>query len=148
MRPRVTSGSRRVERRVLAAGVCLGLLAQALTLGAEAAAPDPGLRAFVAKFADMAARGAADAMGKVTRFPLRNRVYQQPGRIAAAEFKNNFTTNSFRELAACLKRTPPQRAAGSSADLGDWEVDCDGNIFYFAKDGAGWRFSGFENVNE
>jgi hypothetical protein len=115
---------------------------------AQAAWPDSALKAFLAKFADMAAHGAADSMAKVTRFPLRNRVYQAPERISAAGFKHHFELNRFRELAGCLKSTPPRRADSGSADLGEWIVECDGNNFYFAQDGGGWRFSGFENVNE
>ena len=116
--------------------------------GAQAAAPDPALKAFLAKFADMAAHGAADSMAKVTRFPLRNEVYQAPERISAAGFKHHFELNRFREMAGCLKTTPPQRAGAENVKLGEWIVECDGNNFYFAKTDDGWRFSGFENVNE
>ena len=130
-----------------------GLVAPAFALAltafaAEAAGPDPALGAFLAKFADMAARGATDSMARVTRFPLRNRVHQQPDRVSAAGFKHHFMINGFRELAACLKSTSPQRVAGRNVEAGEWEVDCDGNVFYFAQEGGGWRFSGFENVNE
>ena len=117
-------------------------------LAVEAAGPDPALKVFLAKFADIAGRGAADSMAQATRFPLRNRVYQQPDRISAAGFKRHFTLNAFRELAPCLKTTPAQPARRASAELGSFEVDCDGNIFYFAQDAGVWRFSGFENVNE
>ena len=123
-------------------------LLAALVVTSAAAAPDPALRAFLAKFADVAAHGAADGMAKLTRFPLKNRVYQQPERIRAAAFKSQFAVNGFRDLAACLKTTPPQPASGPSADLGAWAVDCNGSVFYFARAGADWRFTGFENVNE
>lgn len=136
------SGSERFWRFLLA------LVLAVAALGAEAATPDPALKTFLAKFADLAAHGAADTMAKVTRFPLRNRVYQAPERVNAAGFKSYFALNSFRELAGCLKSTPPQHAQTRHADLGEWLVDCDGNIFYFAQYSGGWRFSGFENVNE
>lgn len=128
----------------------LGLLAPtfALAFAAFAAEPDAALKTFLAKFADMAAHGASDAMAGLTRFPLRNRVYREPERIGAAGFGHYFARNGFRDLAACLKTTPPQAAARRDAELGSWQVDCNGNIFYFAKDGVGWRFTGFENVNE
>ncbi len=119
-----------------------------LPLVASAAEPDASLKIFLARFADMAAHGEADSMAKLTRFPLRNRVYQAPDRIGAAGFRRYFTRNGFRELAPCLKAGPPQRAKGRSADPGEWEVDCDGNVFSFVREGEGWRFSGFENVNE
>ena len=126
-------------------------LLTALALGttaAAAASPDPALTRFLSPFADMAAHGAADAMAKVTRFPLRNRVFHEPERIGAAGFKLYFAQNHFRDLADCLKREAPKRVGARDADLGEWRVECDGNLFYFAKDPGGWRFSGFENVNE
>ena len=124
-------------------------LAALLTVGAaQAAASDPSLKAFLGKFADMASHGAVASMAKVTRFPLKNEVYQQPGAISPSGFKHHFQLNGYPTLAACLKATPPQRATNRSADLGEWEVDCDGNIFHFARDGDAWRHSGFENVNE
>lgn len=119
-----------------------------VALAAEAAAPDAALKTFLAKFADMAAHGASDSVAKVTRFPLKNRVYQEPERISAAGFKQYFAHNGFRELAGCLKNTPPQSAKSKDADLGEWVVDCEGSRFYFAQDGGGWRFTGFENANE
>jgi hypothetical protein len=115
---------------------------------ARAEAPEASLKAFLAKFADMAARGAADAAAKVTRFPLKNDVYQQPRTVSAAGFKHHFKSNSYPELADCLKTTPPRRAPGPKAEPDEWEVDCDGNIFHFARVGGAWRHSGFENVNE
>ena len=115
---------------------------------AQAAGTDPALKAFLAKFADMAAHGAADSMAKVTRFPLRNQVYQEPTEISAAGFKHHFDKDGYRQLSDCLKSTPPQRASGEGAKLGEWEVDCGGNVFHFAREGDGWRHTGFENVNE
>ena len=138
---------RRARVRVLS----VSRLAVALTLGsfaAQAAGADLGLKAFVAKFADMASHGAVDSMARVTRFPLRNRVFRQPERISAAGFKREVTLNAFADLAPCLKTTPAKPAQGRSAELGAFAVDCDGNIFYFAQDGGAWVFSGFENVNE
>jgi len=115
---------------------------------ASAAGPEPALKAFLAKFADMAAQGAADSMAKSTRFPLINEVYQAPPKVSAAGFKHHFEKNGYRNLAACLKTTPPQPVKGASARLGDWEVDCNGNNFYFAREGGVWKHTGFENVNE
>src|SRR4051794_20524836 len=128
---------------------CALLLIGLLAIGAaRAEAPDASLKAFLAKFADMAGRGAADAVAKVTRFPLKITVYQQPVAVSAAGFKHHFKLNSYPELAGCLKKTPPQPAPARSAGLGEQEVDCDGNIFYFAREHGAWRHSGFENVNE
>ena len=115
---------------------------------AQAGAPDPSLQSFLAKFADMAARGAADSIAQVTRFPLKNAVYQAPGAISRSGFKHHFQINSYSHFTACLKTTPPQRASSRSAGLGEWVVDCDGSLFYFADVGGQWRHSGFENVNE
>ena len=129
-------------------GFALVLALVLASFAAEAAEPDPALKAFLTKFAIMAERGAVDAMVKVTRFPLKNRVYQEPDRINATGFERHFKLNRFDELASCLKATPPRRAEGRDSDLGAWEVDCDGNIFYFAQEGGGWRFTGFENANE
>ena len=60
--------------------------------------------------------------------------------------------NSMSIIAARARQTsrppPPARAASHSIKLGEWEVDCNGNIFHFARDGSAWRHSGFENVNE
>lgn len=121
-----------------------------LVLGSAARAEtlDPALKAYLAKFADMAGRGAADAMAKVTRFPLKNQVYQEPAAVSAAGFKHHFQVNGYRNLAGCLKSTPPKRASGPGAELGEWEVDCEGSVFHFAQEGAAWLHSGFENVNE
>ena len=115
---------------------------------AQAGALDPTLSVFLAKFADMARRGAADSMADVTRFPLKNAVYQEPTAISRAGFKHHFQLNSYPTLAGCLKTKRPERAASGNAGLGEWVVDCDGNAFYFANVGGQWRHSGFENVNE
>ena len=58
------------------------LVAVMATVSAQAATVDPALKAFLAKFADMAARGAAGSMAEVTRFPLKNAVYQEPNAIS------------------------------------------------------------------
>jgi len=134
--------------RARRAGLWLALVCLSPGLAAGAANLDRELKAFLGKFADMAAHGAADSMAKVTRFPLRNRVYQAPEKISAGGFKHQFAENRFREFASCLKSTRPQPAARDSADLGEWAVDCDGSVFYFAREGDRWRFTGFENVNE
>ena len=141
------SSGRRLRRVETTAPVALALALSGFT-AAAAAALDPAPKAFLAKFADIAAQGAVDPMTKVTRFPLKNRVFQQPERIGPAEFPRYFARNGFRELATCLKTTPPRRVGKAGADLGDWVVDCDGNSFYFAREGGDWRFTGFENANE
>ncbi len=124
------------------------LMALMAARSALAATPEPPQKAFLAKFADMARRGAADSMADITRFPLKNAVHQEPSAISRAGFKHHFQLNAYPALAGCLKTKTPERAASGNSGLGEWVVDCEGNLFYFANVGGQWRHSGFENVNE
>jgi hypothetical protein len=115
---------------------------------ADAAGADPALKTFLAEFSAALGRGGADGVVGLTHFPLKNSAYQQPKAIAKGAFKSHFGFLKGAEFAACLKSTAPQRATAESRGLGDWVVDCDGNVFHFAQFDGQWRYSGYENVNE
>jgi hypothetical protein len=119
-----------------------------LATAAYAAAPDPALKTFLAGFSDALRRGALEAAAGMTHFPIQNDVYQDSKTINRAEFKRHFGMIKEAGFAACLAKTAPKKAGADSRRLGDFDVDCDGNVFYFRKFEGQWRYSGFENVNE
>jgi len=126
----------------------LALFALALAAPAHAAAPDPELKKFIAAFAEALKAKTPDTAAKLAHFPIRNAVYQEPETVSAKDFKSHFNGIKLAEFIACLKANAPTRSPAQSRRLGEWSVDCNGNIFYFGKFDGAWRYSGFENVNE
>jgi hypothetical protein len=128
----------------------LSLAAACLFVAATgaAAAPDPALKTFLAAFGEALRRSSLEAAAGMAHFPLENSAYQQPKTIAKSGFRQHFGYIKGKEFADCLKTTAPQPAAKASRTLGDWSVDCNGNVFYFKPFDGQWRYSGYENVNE
>lgn len=121
----------------------------ALTVSAAGAAGvDPALKTFLGAFSDAVGAGATATVAGMAHFPLQNEAYQQPKTVSKSGFNQQFGFMKGKVFAACLKTTPPKRAAADNRRLGEWSVDCDGNVFYFAKFDGQWRYSGYENVNE
>ena len=124
------------------------VIALSLTCAAQAAS-DPALKSFIVAFSDVLRRGDAAAALPMAHFPLGNAVHQSPEKVTQADFKWHFKSIQVKSFIDCLKKEAPQRASANDRKrLGEWLVECDGNIFYFTKFDGQWRYSGFENVNE
>lgn len=129
-------------------GAVFALLALVQANAAAAAGADAELKAFIADFAAKLGGGGVAAIESLAHFPLKNAVYREKETVSKGEFRKAFAYIADKQFVDCLRKNAPQRAAGASKRLGDWSVDCDGNVFYFAKFESQWRYSGFENVNE
>lgn len=99
-------------------------------------------------FAAAVLRHDAKGAAQFIRFPLDNRVYQEPPRISQREFPKTFAEvyipNEHCLAKARLEIVTPSNKLGGSL----WEINCDGNSFHFGKEGGRWFHTGYENVNE
>jgi hypothetical protein len=127
----------------------------AASLGAAQAAPAPAdLEKMRAAFAAAIAGKHVDAAMKMMHFPLIQEVYQEPPKVTAAQFGKDLGNLALDDAAIqhCVAHDPLEmtvtKDASNKGFIGAWNVNCDGNIYYFARKSGAWLFIGYENINE
>jgi len=122
---------------------------------ALAAAPaKPPAELATARKAYAAAVKAHDwnAVAALVNFPVDIEVYQVPPKVTKAQFLKNHQQPFIIDDAGQLKcvGTAPATYQGSKKDFGydSWNVDCDGNEYFFGLRGGKWLLTGYQNINE
>ena len=131
------------------------MIAMAALAGAVAAQGAPaGLDTMRQAFAGALAGKRVDAAMKMARFPLIQEVFQAPPKVTAAQFAKELNNMGLDDpgIQHCVAHDPAAltgaKDAGNKAFIGAWNVNCDGNVFYFAQVKGAWLFIGYENINE
>jgi hypothetical protein len=133
--------------------VCAG----AGTSGARAAsAKAPAvLEKFRTIFAAAVAAKDRAGVAKLSRFPLAMEGYEMGPKLGERDFlrdKSHFEGIFFAgdaELVKCLRTAPfAYQPDAKQFGAGLWDLDCNGNEYYFgARDGK-WAFAAYQNINE
>lgn len=126
----------------------------ALFASAAYAKPPAELDTMRQAFASALAGKHTDAAMKMTHFPLIQEVYKAPPKITAAQFVKELGDMGLddADVQHCVAHDPAELTAAKDASnkgfIGAWNVNCNGNVFYFAQKSGAWLFIGYENINE
>lgn len=122
-----------------------------------ASPPDPPAALDTARKELAAAVKAHDlkAIVAVSRFPLAFSGYEAPEQITEEDFLSdeNYFSGLFYDgddqIVTCLASTKLVYQ-DENPDFPDspWNIDCDGNEYYFGLVDGNWRFTSYMNVNE
>lgn len=122
---------------------------------AGSAKPPAALEQARVTFAAAVAAKDRTGMAKLSRFPLAIEGYELKPKLTEAEFlrdKKHFDGLFFggdAQLVACLK-TQSFTYQGDAKQFGArlWQLDCNGNEYFFGEDHGRWAFAAYQNINE
>lgn len=129
--------------------VCSGPAA----LAASKPAPPPELKAVRKALAAAVKAHDLKAAAALSRFPLAINAYEEPDKLAKADFLSDGLASLFYEgdsqIVTCIAAGKLEYQAAKPDFPGSpWFIDCTGNQYYFGLVNGKWRFTSYMNINE